>query len=126
MGLFSFPRAARLRREDEFRRVYRRGTRMRIWPLRFCVLRRAGGKSRLGLSVSRKVGNAVVRNRWKRAVREAFRLNRHKLARPYDMVVSVSWEAEPGEVGRAEEAFIESLRRLNERDGEGGSEDGGS
>jgi ribonuclease P protein component len=42
---------------------------------------------RLGLSVSRKFGNAVARNRWKRLVREAFRLCRCKLPQGIDLVV---------------------------------------
>jgi ribonuclease P protein component len=42
---------------------------------------------RLGLSVPRNVGNAVVRNRWKRIVREAFRLNRDRLPQGIDLVV---------------------------------------
>lgn len=45
------------------------------------------GKTRLGLSISKKVGNAVVRNRWKRAIREGFRLNRNEIPVGWDLVV---------------------------------------
>ncbi|HEY1785147.1 MAG TPA: ribonuclease P protein component [Pirellulales bacterium] len=42
---------------------------------------------RLGLSVSRKVGGAVIRNRWKRLLREAFRLSRTALPAGVDLIV---------------------------------------
>jgi len=42
---------------------------------------------RLGLSVSKKVGNAVVRNRWKRLIREAFRLSQVELPAGIDLIV---------------------------------------
>lgn len=42
---------------------------------------------RLGLSVSRRVGGAVVRNRWKRLLREAFRLVRSELPPGLDLIV---------------------------------------
>ncbi|MHC4592579.1 MAG: ribonuclease P protein component [Planctomycetota bacterium] len=113
MARFSFPKQARLLHERDFRRVYRTGRRLQVFPLRFCAARLPEGKSRLGLAVSRKVGNAVVRNRWKRAVREAFRLNRHRLHAAYDLVVSVSWETSPQDVRLVPTSFDRVIEALN-------------
>ena len=118
MKRFAFPRQARILQEQEFRLIYRDGKRMLAFPLRFCVLRRGEGQSRLGLAIGRKVGNAVARNRWKRAVREAFRLNRHQFAAPHDVVVSVAWEAARADVARVAEAFEALIAWLNASAGE--------
>ncbi len=50
-------------------------------------------RMRLGITVSRKVGNAVVRNRIKRFTREYFRLNRHKLTGNWDINIIAKKEA---------------------------------
>ena len=113
MRRFAFPRQARIAHEKEFRRIYSDGKRFVAGPLRFCVMRRAEGQNRLGLAVSRKVGNAVVRNSWKRAIREAFRLNRHRLPTPHDVVVSVGWDAGRGDLAQAVEAFEKLIAWLN-------------
>ena len=113
MQRFSFPRQARLHHERDFKRVYRTGKRLRQFPLRLYALRRTQGESRLGLAIGKKVGKAVVRNRWKRAIREAFRLNRRRLRAPYDLVVSVSWEAAPEHVAQAQACFDRFIQTLN-------------
>ena len=51
--------------------------------------------SRLGLVVSKKLGKANRRNRWKRLIREVFRLEQHSLPRPMDLVVIPRQGVEP-------------------------------
>ena len=93
------PRRGRLSRSAEFERVYRQG---RSKANRFLVLYAfprgdgagaAGDGPRLGLSVSRKVGGAVERNRVKRLLREAFRLQKGLFPPGLDIVLVSKTEA---------------------------------
>ena len=123
------PRQARLSRAKDFEAILRLGRRVHVFPLRVRALRRqqeqgTGGEpapcgapmqSRLGLAVGRRVGRANVRNRWKRAIREAFRLHRHRLAVPYDLVVGVAWNSEERDLARTEQALLEVMAALTEQ-----------
>lgn len=87
MRRHSYPKAARLRRRREFLRVQRTGR--RIHTPSFVLVRQVGTseQTRLGVTVSSKVGNAVARNRIKRRVREVFRTRRSALRAGLDLVV---------------------------------------
>ncbi len=81
------PRCERLQRKHEFGRVFREGGLFRMPEISVRALPNGLSHSRLGLSVSRRVGNAVRRNRVKRLLREAYRLNKHILSVPCDIVI---------------------------------------
>ncbi len=115
-GRFQFPRSARLLTSRDYMRVYQQGLRFSAPPLRFRAVRNGRDLSRLGLSVGRKVGGAVVRNRWKRAIREAFRLERHRLNTGWDIVASVDWSANRSDAAGVADAFGSLIEFLNRRD----------
>jgi ribonuclease P protein component len=84
----AFPKHLRLLRRNEFRRVYEEGKR-RSTPLCTVFFRSNGlAHSRLGLTVPAAVGNAPLRNRLKRRVREVFRLNQAAIPAGWDIVVN--------------------------------------
>ena len=76
-----------LRTSSEFTRVFNKGEKLVTGVLVFHYLRTDLSESRLGLAVSKKVGNAVIRNLVKRRIREAFRHKLDRLQAPYDIVV---------------------------------------
>lgn len=83
-----FPRVSRLRSSKDYRRLNRVGHRTR--GLGFIVLVqcvKASRAARLGVTASRRVGNAVVRNRIKRQVREWFRMRRLRFGAGLDILV---------------------------------------
>lgn len=90
----SFTRFERIRRKSDFIRVYDQGK--KIVSSSFILYLYVGNTSqqsrRLGITVSKKVGNAVTRNRCKRIIREIFRKNKEKVPQGTDIVVIVRRE----------------------------------
>lgn len=86
---YTLGRTRRLTHAREFQAVYGSRCRKAIGPLVVHGKPNGLDHPRLGLSVGRKVGNAVVRNRLKRLIREAFRLMQHDFPRGYDLIVVI-------------------------------------
>lgn len=102
-----FPRAARLRRQADFARVHAANVFAADDMLVIKGSLNDSTLTRIGISISRQVGNAVVRNRWKRLVREAFRHSSDQLPRGLDLVIRPRRGAQP-----ERQAIERSLRRL--------------
>lgn len=83
----SFPKKVRLLNQAQFDRVYQGKAYAADDTLVINGVLNEQSITRLGLSVSRKVGNAVVRNRWKRKIRDCFRRQKNDLPVGLDIVV---------------------------------------
>src|SRR3954466_15202573 len=83
--LMKFRPAERIRRRAEFQEVYSRGLKAHSRYATVFLLPNERGVGRLGIAATRKLGDAVRRNRAKRLIREIFR--RNKIASGFDIVV---------------------------------------
>lgn len=78
-----------LKKNWDFQLVYKNGTSYANRYLVMYVLKNQLNRNRIGISVSKKVGNSVVRHHLTRLIRESYRLNEEKFACGYDMIVIV-------------------------------------
>ncbi|MCI0701249.1 MAG: ribonuclease P protein component [Planctomycetia bacterium] len=103
----TFPQSRRMKTPEEFDHCYKRKRSASDGVLIVYACENGLAHPRLGCSVSKKVGNAVVRNRYKRLFREAFRLTQHDLPTGVDFILI----PRPGEEPTLE-ALKESLVKL--------------
>ena len=97
-----------IKQNYEFRRLYSKGKSCaNAYLVVYCRKNRAG-RSRIGYTVSNKVGHAVVRNRIRRRLREIYLLHERQIARGYDLVV-VSRTADYHQL---EAAFLSACAQL--------------
>lgn len=107
----------RLTRREDFNKVYRHGKSAANHQFVVYVLNRhpaaAGDGIRLGISVSKKVGNAVVRNRLRRRIKEIVRLNRERLVPRKDFILIVRKPAADLAYAEMEKSILHVLKRAD-------------
>lgn len=116
----AFPHRARLLRHADFEQVYKQGKRhFSAHMTVFYRARQEGGSTRVGFTVGRLLGGAVVRNRMKRRLREAVRLQGLKLDAAVDVVINpkktllkAEFDELRKEIGRA---FLVIEQKLSEK-----------
>ena len=82
-----FPSSVRIKSKKDFARIFEQGVYASDQSITLYGLINNRAEARLGISVSRRIGNAVKRNLVKRRIREAFRIIQHELPKGIDWVV---------------------------------------
>lgn len=95
-----------IKKNRDFQTVYRMGKSYANRQLVMYVKRTENPESRIGISVSKKVGNSVVRHHLTRLNRECFRLNKDMLETGLDIVVVVRTAAKESDYKTIERAFM--------------------
>ncbi len=107
MGAFSLRKSELVLTRSDFQRLSRCGRRLHRDHFVIVYCQNSLGKVRLGITVSKKVGRAVKRNRIKRLVRERFRLSRALFDDTYDINIIAK-------TGAAELSSVEITRVLED------------
>ena len=95
-----------IKKNYEFKKVYNCGKSYANKYLVMYVLENGLDKSRLGISVSKKVGNSVVRHRLTRLIRESYRINKEMFNSSLDIVVIARAGAKEKGFKEIESAFM--------------------
>ena len=105
--------AVTVKENYEFRRIYRKGKSAVSPQLVIYCQRNRRGHSRLGVSVSTKLGCAVVRNRVRRRIQEIYRLNKAKMLPGYDLIVVARVRAVETDYQKLDRTYLRLLEQLD-------------
>ena len=106
-------RAVTLKENHEFRRLYQKGASAVSGPMVIYCRRNKLGHNRLGITVSVKLGGAVVRNRARRRLREVYRLNSPKLRQGYDIILVARSRTVTAKWPELNSMFLKCCRKLD-------------
>ena len=108
-----------LKKNYQFRRAYNRG-KSAPEPCLVVYIRRNGSRdNKLGVTVSNKLGNAVVRNRVRRRLREIYRLHENSMRRGFDIVIVARGKSVGADYWRLDAEFLRACARLGLSKAEG-------
>ncbi|MHB8130962.1 MAG: ribonuclease P protein component [Mobilitalea sp.] len=99
-----------LKKNEEFKEVYRAGKSYANKYLIMYVKRNDGNTNRLGISVSKKVGNSVVRHRTTRLIRESYRLSEDSFLSGLDIIVVARVGAKGKDYSEIESALLHLIK----------------
>lgn len=106
-----FLKTERIRKRKQFLDIYSDGIRFRN-RLFYIYFRKNGLQvSRIGLTVSRKVGGSVTQNRIKRLFREIFRKSGKEIDPPSDIVINATRNTSTADYGLLQEAFLQEVKK---------------
>ncbi|MDR2438024.1 MAG: ribonuclease P protein component [Planctomycetaceae bacterium] len=111
----TFSQTLRLRKSPEFKRVFDAQCSASNGILIVFAVPNGLEHNRLGISVSRKTGNAVIRNRWKRLIREAFRHTGTGLTETFDLVVIPQRNTAPPTVQAVKSSLQKLIAKITNR-----------
>lgn len=105
----------RIRKKKDFLVLYKKGYRYKSRHFNLIGLSNALPYSRVGVVASRKVGNAVARNKAKRWMRELFRRNKGLLTYPVDLLIVASAAMREATWTELEEQYLQAVAKIFEK-----------
>ncbi len=86
---FSFSKKEKIKKKDDFNNVFKNGQFVKLKYYICRYLQNSLDNSRIGIVISKRIGNSVKRNYEKRILREFFRQNKNKFRKNYDLIFTV-------------------------------------